>query len=70
MTPKPDFQHMSPKELRNYVLSHYEDEKALRVYMARLHNEPAVIRQTEGLNQENLKQLKQLIEKRIKDRNT
>jgi hypothetical protein len=32
MTLKPDFQQMSRKELRTYVLTHREDEEALRIY--------------------------------------
>ena len=63
MTLKPDFQQMSRKELRNYVLTHREDEEALRIYMVRLHNEPGVIRQTGGLNEEDLNQLEQLIKR-------
>lgn len=70
MTQKLDFQQMSRKELRTYVLAHREDEEALRVYMERLHNEPGVIRQTGGLNEENLNQLKQFIAKRASDRSS
>ena len=70
MTLKPDFQQMSRKELRTYVLNHREDEEALQIYMARLRNEPGIIRQTGGLNEEDLNQLEQLIEKRVGDRNT
>ncbi len=68
MTQKLDFQKMSRKELRNYVLAHREDDEALRIYMERLHNEPGVIRQTGGLNEEDLNQLEQLIKKRVGDR--
>ncbi|MDZ8257528.1 MAG: hypothetical protein RMY63_03595 [Nostoc sp. ChiQUE01b] len=68
MTQKPDFQQMSRKELRTYVLTHREDEEALRIYMARLHNEPGVIRQIGGLNEEDLNQLEQLIKTRVGDR--
>ncbi|MGK7875831.1 MAG: hypothetical protein AB4426_21800 [Xenococcaceae cyanobacterium] len=67
MTQKLDFQQMSRKELRTYVLNNREDEEALRIYMERLHNEPGVIRQTGGLNEEDLNQLEQLLEKRVKD---
>ena len=59
---------MSRKELRTYVLAHREDDEALRIYMERLHNEPGVIRQTGGLNEEDLNQLEQLIKKRVGDR--
>ncbi|MBR8835546.1 MAG: hypothetical protein DSM106950_16405 [Stigonema ocellatum SAG 48.90 = DSM 106950] len=51
MTLKPEFQQMSQKELRTYALTHSEDEEALRIYMARLHNESGVIRQTGRLNE-------------------
>ncbi|MBD2604427.1 hypothetical protein H6G81_07750 [Scytonema hofmannii FACHB-248] len=68
MTQKPDFQQMSRKELRTYVLTHREDEEAIRIYMARLHNEPGVIRQSGGLNEEDLNQLEQLIKTRVSDR--
>ncbi|WP_260676007.1 DUF6887 family protein [[Scytonema hofmanni] UTEX B 1581] len=59
---------MSRKELRTYVLTHREDEEAIRIYMARLHNEPGVIRQSGGLNEEDLNQLEQLIKTRVSDR--
>lgn len=65
MTPKPDFQQMSRKELRIYVLTHREDEEALRIYMERLHSEPGVIRTMGGLNEEDLNQLEQLMELKI-----
>nr|WP_242048271.1 MULTISPECIES: hypothetical protein [Nostocaceae] len=58
---------MSRKELRTYVLTHREDEEALRIYMARLQNEPGVIRQSGGLNEQDLKQLEQLIKARVSD---
>ncbi|ALF55170.1 hypothetical protein ACX27_23825 [Nostoc piscinale CENA21] len=67
MTLKPDFQQMSRKELTAYVLTHREDEEALRIYMARLHNEPGVIRQSGGLNEQDLTQLEQLIKARVSD---
>lgn len=67
MTQKPDFQQMSRKELRTYVLTHREDEEALRIYMARLHNEPGVIRHVGGLNEEDLNQLEQLLKARVSD---
>ncbi len=68
MTLKPNFQQMSRKELRTYVLAHREDDEAIRIYMERLHNEPGVIRQTGGLNEEDLNQLEQLIKRRVGDR--
>ncbi|NKB18343.1 MAG: hypothetical protein HC770_10315 [Pseudanabaena sp. CRU_2_10] len=70
MTQKLDFQQMSRKELRTYVLAHREDEEALRVYMERLHNEPGVIRQIGGLNEEDLNRLEQFIARRASDRSS
>ncbi|HAZ44395.1 MAG TPA: hypothetical protein DDW76_06200 [Cyanobacteria bacterium UBA11369] len=58
MTQKVDFQKMSRKELRKYVLTHREDDEALRIYMDRLHNESGVFRQTGGLNEEDRRVLK------------
>lgn len=68
MTQKLNFEQMSRKELRTYVLTHRQDEEALRIYMERLHNEPGVIRHTGGLNGEDFNQLEQLLEKRLKRR--
>ena len=70
MTQKPDFQQMSRKQLRTYVLAHREDNEALRIYMQRLRNESGVIRQTGGLNEEDLNQLAQLLKKRVGDNNS
>ncbi len=70
MTQKLDFQQMSRKELRTYVLDHREDEEALRVYMERLHNEPGVIRQIGDLSEEDLNQLEQFIASRASDRSS
>jgi hypothetical protein len=69
MTQKPDFQQMSRKELRTYVLAHREDNEALRIYMKRLQNESGVIRQTGGLNEEDFNQLENLLKKRVGDYN-
>jgi hypothetical protein len=57
MTLKPDLRQMSRKELRTYVLTHREDDEALRIYMERLHNESGVIRHTGGMNEDDLNQL-------------
>ena len=67
MTQKPNFQQMNRKELRSYVLTHRQDEEALRIYMERLHNESGVIRHTGGLNREDFNQLEQLLKKRLKN---
>lgn len=67
MTQKLDFDRMSRKELRNYVLTHREEEEALRIYMERLHNEPNIIRKIGGLNEEDLHELEQILQRRVKD---
>lgn len=67
MTQKLDFEQMSRSELRSYVLTHRSDEEALRIYMERLRNEPGVNRHTGGLNEEDLKQLEQLLSRRVKE---
>lgn len=67
MTQKLNFQKMSRKELRTYVLNHREDEEALRIYMDRMHNDPGVIRQIGGLNEADLKFLEQALAKQVKD---
>jgi hypothetical protein len=67
MTLDPDFQQMSRKELRTYVLTHREDEEALRIYMARLHNEPGITRQSGGLNEEDFNQLELLLKTGVSD---
>lgn len=63
MTQKLNFQKMSRKQLRAYVLAHRADDEALRIYMERLRNEPGIIRQTGGLNEDDLNQLAQLIQR-------
>ena len=68
MTQKPNFQQMNRKELRNYVLTHRQDEEALRIYMERLHHESGVSRYRGGLNREDFYQLEQLLEKKLKNR--
>ena len=68
MTRKLDYQQMGRKELRNYVLTHREDDEALRVYMERMHSEPGIIRHTGGLSEEDFNQLEQLIKRRVSDR--
>ena len=67
MKQKPDFQQISRQELRNYVLSHREDDEALRIYMKRMRTEPGVFRYTGSLNQEDINQLEQLLKKRVDD---
>ena len=67
MTEKLNFQQMSRKKLRAYVLKHRENNEALRIYMDRMHNEPGVSRKTGGLNDEDFNQLEQTIMERVKD---
>ena len=68
MTRKLNFQQMSRKQLRTYVLIQREDDEALRIYMERMHNEPGVNRQTGDLSEEDFNQLEQLIKRRVSDR--
>jgi hypothetical protein len=66
MSLNPDLKQMSRKELRSYVLSHRDDEEALRFYMDRLHTDPDVIRHTGSFNQQGATQLEQLIQQQTR----
>ncbi len=61
-----NFSSMSRKDLRIYVLSHRDDEEALRIYMDRLHNDPDVVRYTGACDEEGLAKLEQLIKERAR----
>lgn len=63
-----NFSSMSRKDLRAYVLSHRDDEEALRIYMDRLHNDPDIVRYTGACDQEGLAKLEQLIKDGAKNR--
>ncbi|WP_448564577.1 DUF6887 family protein [Trichothermofontia sp.] len=63
MTPPPDFQTMPRQQLRAYVLSHREDEDALRTYMDRLRTEPGIIRYQGGPTDDDLAQLEQYLQR-------
>ena len=65
MTQQPDFQSMPRKELRAYVLSHRDDENALRIYMDRLKNEPGIDRYQGGVSADDLAQLERLLQKSV-----
>ena len=65
MTPQPDFQTMSRKELRSYVLSHRADENALRIYMDRLKTEPGIDRYRGGVSADDLAQLDRLLQQSV-----
>jgi len=62
MTPHPDFQTIPRQELRAYVLSHREDENALRIYMQRLKTEPGIDRHQGGISADDLAQLNRLLQ--------
>lgn len=63
MTQKPNFQAMSRKQLRAYVLKHRDNnDEALRVYMDRLQSEPGVVRFKGGGSPQDLKRLEEFIE--------
>ncbi|NET62836.1 MAG: hypothetical protein F6K47_44135 [Symploca sp. SIO2E6] len=65
MTQKFNFQTMPRKELRAYVLSHRDDEDALRIYMDRLKNESGIIRHQGGITTNDLAKLDQLLQNSI-----
>jgi hypothetical protein len=65
MTPQPNFQMMPRKELRAYVLSHRDDENALRIYMDRLKTEPGVDRYQGGVSADDLAQLDRLLQQSV-----
>jgi len=67
MTQQPDFQSMPRQELRGYVLSHQDDEQALRIYMDRLRNEPGIVRHQGGIAVDDLAQLNHLLQESISD---
>jgi hypothetical protein len=62
MTQKSNLEHMTRKDLRAYVLSHRDDEEALRLYMDRMQTDPDVVRHTGGFDQEGATHLEQLIQ--------
>ena len=61
MNHQPDFYQMSRPELRKYVLSHREDDEALRIYMDRMRTEPGVTRFTLTPSQEDMKKLEEFL---------
>ncbi len=63
MTQQPDFQTMPRQELRSYVLSHRDDENALRIYMDRLKNEPGIDRHQGNLTADDLARLDRVLQK-------
>ncbi|NJL81989.1 MAG: hypothetical protein HC890_01550 [Chloroflexaceae bacterium] len=68
MADKPNFQQMSRQDLRAYVLTHREDDEALRIYMDRLRAEPGIIRHRGGLNDADFLQLEQFLARQLPDR--
>ncbi|MEO0536869.1 MAG: hypothetical protein AAF215_23790 [Cyanobacteria bacterium P01_A01_bin.123] len=54
---------MPRRELRAYVLSHRDDENALRIYMDRLKSESGIIRHQGGITADDLDQLDQLLQR-------
>jgi hypothetical protein len=65
MTQQPDFQTMPRKDLRAYVVSHRDDENALRIYMDRLKNEPGIDRYQGGISADDLAQLDRLLQNSV-----
>jgi hypothetical protein len=62
MNDKPNFQKMTRKELRAYVLSHRDDEEAIHLYMDRLHTDPDVFRVRGNYGEDGDRQFQELIE--------
>lgn len=69
MNHKPDFYQISRQELRQYVLSHREDNEALRIYMDRMRSEPGVTRIRGTNSDEDMKKLEYLLKKSSKKEN-
>jgi hypothetical protein len=65
MTQQPNFQTMPRKELRAYVLSHRDDDNALRIYMDRLKTEPGIDRYQGGVSADDLVQLDRLLQNSV-----
>ncbi|HAC63379.1 MAG TPA: hypothetical protein DCF68_07510 [Cyanothece sp. UBA12306] len=65
MNHKPNFYQMSRQDLRKYVLSHRQDDEALRIYMDRMRTEPGVIRVTGTNSDEDMKKLEDLLKKSV-----
>ena len=65
MNHQPDFYQMSRPELRKYVLSHREDDEALRIYMDRMRTEPGVTRFTLTPSQEDMKKLEKFLKAKM-----
>ena len=61
MNNKLDFYQMSRQELRQYVLSHRDDNEALRIYMDRMRSEPGVTRLRGTNSDEDMKKLEELL---------
>ena len=65
MNHQPDFYQMSRPELRKYVLSHRENDEALRIYMDRMRTEPGVTRFTLTPSQEDMKKLEEFLREKM-----
>jgi hypothetical protein len=61
MNNQPDFYQISRQDLRKYVLSHREDDEALRVYMDRMQTEAGVTRFTITSSEEDMKKLEEYL---------
>jgi hypothetical protein len=67
MNHQPDFCQMSRPELRKYVLSHREDDEALRIYMDRMRTEPGVTRFTLTPSPEGMKKLEEFLREKMNE---
>lgn len=69
MNHQPNFYQMSRPELRKYVLSHREDDEALRIYMDRMRTEPGVTRFTLTPSQQDMKKLEEFLKAKRDNKN-
>lgn len=60
---QPNFEAMSRKQLRAYILEHRDDEQAFRVYMDRITAEPPTEVYPAPQSIDDLKHFSQLLEK-------
>lgn len=65
MDNKPDFHQMPRQDLRKYVLSHRDDDEALRTYMDRMRTEPGVTRIRGTSSEEDMKKLEEYLKSKI-----
>lgn len=65
---QPNFDAMTRKELRAYILEHRNDDEAFRIYMNRITDEPATETYPAPQSIDDLKHFPELLEKRRQQR--